>query len=76
MVQLLGSPEHHPRSLRGRWLFLRGVLVIFDIMDVPNIHQGSYVSISDLYLPGKWSNSWGRGKDKQNVIQGKFNIHL
>ena len=45
VVPLLGSPERHPRSLRERWRFLRGVLVVFDIMDVPNIHQGSSVSI-------------------------------
>jgi hypothetical protein len=45
VVKLLGSPERHPRSLRGRWRFLRGVLVVFDIMDAPRIHQESYVSI-------------------------------
>jgi hypothetical protein len=37
--------QRHPRSLRGSWRFLRGVLVVFDIMDVPRIHKGSYVSI-------------------------------
>jgi hypothetical protein len=45
VVKLLGSPERHQRSLRGRWRFLRGVLVVFDISDVPRIHQGSYVYI-------------------------------
>jgi hypothetical protein len=45
VVKLLGSPERHPRSLRGRWRFLRGVLVVFDTRDVPSIHKGSYVSI-------------------------------
>ena len=45
VVKLLGSPERHPRSLRGRWRFLRGVLVVFDIRDAPRIHKGSYVSI-------------------------------
>ena len=45
VVKLLGSPERHPRSLRGRWRFLRGVLVVFDIRDVPRIHQGSCISI-------------------------------
>ena len=45
MVKLLGSQERHPRSLRGCWRFLRGVLVVFDIRDAPRIHQGSYVSI-------------------------------
>ena len=32
-------------SLRGRWRFLRGVLVVFDMVDVSRIHQGSYISI-------------------------------
>ena len=32
-------------SLKGCWLFLRGVLVVFYIMDVSRIHQGSYMSI-------------------------------
>ena len=35
----------HPWSLRGRWCFLREVLVVFNTMDVPRIHQGSCVSI-------------------------------
>ena len=32
-------------SLRGRWRFLRGVLVVFDIVDVSRILQGSCISI-------------------------------
>ena len=32
-------------SLRGCWRFLRGVLVVFDMVDAPRIHQGSYISI-------------------------------
>jgi hypothetical protein len=40
VVKLLGSPECHPMSLRGRWRFLRGVLVVFDTLDIHNIHQG------------------------------------
>ena len=47
------SPERHPRSLRGRWRFQRGVLVVFDIRDVPGIHQGSYVSIFRSLLSRK-----------------------
>ena len=50
MVKLLGSPERHPRSLRGHWRFLRGILEVFDIRNVPEIHQGSYVSIF-IFLP-------------------------
>ena len=45
-------------SLRGGWRFLTGVLVVFDIVDVSRIHQGSYVSIfkslpawEELHLP-------------------------
>jgi hypothetical protein len=45
VVKLLGSPECHPRSLRGRWRFLRGVSVVFDKMDALRIHQGRHVSI-------------------------------
>jgi hypothetical protein len=54
--------------------------VVFNIRDIPNIPQGSYVSIfitlgyikeatyqfSDIYLPGKWANSWVL----QSIIQG------
>ena len=32
-------------SLRGRSWFLRGVFVVFDMVDCPRIHQGSYISI-------------------------------
>jgi hypothetical protein len=64
VVKLLGSPERHPRCLRGRWRFLQGVLVVFDIRDVPRIHQGSYVSISTVL---KSRPTPGRGGDKQNV---------
>ena len=35
----------HPWSLRGRWRLLRGVLMVFDMVDAPRIHQGSRVSI-------------------------------
>ena len=57
VVQLLGSPERHSRSLRGCWWFLRGVLMVFDIMDVFYIHQNEAThQFSDLYLHGKSSN--------------------
>ena len=32
-------------SLRGRWKFLRGVLVVFDMVDASRLHQRSYISI-------------------------------
>ena len=39
------STKCHLWSLRGRWWFLGGVLVVFDMVDVSMIHQGSYISI-------------------------------
>ncbi len=32
-------------SLRGCWRFLRGVLVVFEMLDASRIHPGSYISI-------------------------------
>ena len=32
-------------SLRGRWRFLRGVLVVFEMVDASRIYQGSHISI-------------------------------
>ena len=53
-------------SLRGCWRFLRGVLVVFDILEVPYIHLGSYVSIFSslptwevFYLLGSPENLYG-----------------
>ena len=31
--------------LRGRFRFLRGILVVFDMVDVSKIHRGGYISI-------------------------------
>jgi hypothetical protein len=45
VLNLLCVSRSSSWSLRGRWRLLRGVLVVFDIMDVPRIHQGSYISI-------------------------------
>ena len=39
------SSKCYPLSLWGCWRFLRGVLVVFDMVDVSRIHQGSYISI-------------------------------
>ena len=41
-------------------------LVLFDIIYI----KESIYQFSDLYLHGKWSNSWGRG-DKQNVTDSQ-----
>ena len=34
-----------PWSLRGCWWFMRGVFVVLEILDVPRVHQGCYISI-------------------------------
>ena len=39
-------------SLRGFWRVLTGVLVVFDMVDAPRIHQGSYISI--FISPPSW----------------------
>ena len=39
------SSKCHPWSLRGLWRLLRGVLVVFDMVDAPRILQGIYISI-------------------------------
>ena len=40
------SPErHHGIKEDAGWRFLRGVMVVFDMLDVSRIHQGSYISI-------------------------------
>jgi hypothetical protein len=44
-LYLHGKWSNSWRNLRGCWRFLRGVLVVFDISDVPWIHQGSYLSM-------------------------------
>ena len=45
MLHLLCVSRASSWSLRGRWRFLTGVLVVFDMVDVSRIHQGSYISI-------------------------------
>ena len=72
MVKLLGSPERHPRSLRGHWRFLRGVLVVFDIMDVPRIHKGSYVSIFRFLPSWKVVKLLGSPEHHPSVILGVY----
>ena len=51
MVKLLGSPERHPRSLRGRWRFLRGFLKIFVIRDVQTFYSIDQVNDEDARVP-------------------------
>ena len=40
-------------SLGGRWRFLRGVLVIFEMVDASRIHQGSYIYIFKVVVQKK-----------------------
>ena len=48
-------------------MFLRGVLVVFDIMNAPRIHKGSYVLIFTSLPSWKVVQLLGEGGDKQNV---------
>ena len=45
VIHLLCVSRASSWSLRGRWRFLRGVLVDFDMVDALRMHQGSYISI-------------------------------
>ena len=81
MLHLLCVSRASSWSLRGRWRFLTGVLVFFNMMDVSRIHQGSYISIFKslpawevLHLLGiSGASSWSpRGRWRlflQSVIQ-------
>ena len=64
MLHLLCVSRASSWSPRGRWRFLRGVLVVFDMMDDPRIHQGSCISIfirlptwEVLQLLGEWGGN-------------------
>ena len=52
ILHLLCVSRASSRSLRGRWRFLTGVLVVFNMVDVSRIHQGSYISI--FISPPSW----------------------
>jgi hypothetical protein len=59
-------PPLHPRSLWGRWWFLRGVLVVFDILNMHNIHQGRYVSIfRSTFLGSGLTAGFSRASSKE-----------
>jgi hypothetical protein len=62
---LVSVPRTSSWSLRGRWWFLRGVLMVLILwMSFIYITEATY-QFSDLYLQGKLSNSWVL----QSVIQ-------
>ena len=64
------SSKCHPWSLRGCWGFLRGVLVVFDIMNDPRIHQGSCISIFNSIPARKVLQLLGSPERHPSVILG------
>ena len=59
-------------SLRGRWRFLRGVLVVFEMLDTTRIHQGSYMSSFKFLLTWKVVQLLGSPKRHPSVILGVY----
>ena len=59
MLHLLCVFRSSSWSLRGSWRFLRGVLVVFEMVDASKIHPGSYISIFK-FLPS-WMVQEGQG---------------
>ena len=63
-------------SLRGRWRFLRGVLVVFEMLDTTRMHQGSSISIFKSLPSWKVVQHLGSpmvGGDKENVTNPPTN---
>jgi hypothetical protein len=56
--------------LRGRWRFLRGVLVVFEMVDASRIHQGSYISIFKSLPSWKVLHLLGSAERHPSVILG------
>ena len=59
-------------SLRGRLRFLRGVLVVFDILDAPTIHHGSCISIFKSLPSWKVIQLLGPPECHPNAIHGVY----
>ena len=64
------SSKCHPWGLRGRWWFLGGVLVVFDITDALRIHQGSCISIFNSIPARKVLQLLGSPERHPSVILG------
>jgi hypothetical protein len=64
------SSKCHPWGLRGRWWFLRGFLVVFDIMDASRIHQGSCISIFNSIPAWEVLQLLGSQEHHRSVIHG------
>ena len=62
------------RYLHGKWsncwVLQSGVLVVFDIMDAPRIHQGSYVSIFQSLPSWKVVQLLGQGWTNKTFFHG------
>ena len=63
------SSKCHPWSLRGCWRYLRGDL-IFDILNVPRMHQRSYISIFGSLLSLKVVQLLGSPERHPSVFLG------
>ena len=59
-------------SLKGRWRFLRGVLVVFEMVDAPRIHPGSYISIFKFLPSLKVVQLLGSPERHPSVILGVY----
>jgi hypothetical protein len=70
MLHLLCVSRASSWSLKGRWRFLRGVLVVFDIMDDPRIHQGSCISIFNSIPAWEVLQLLGSQEHHRSVIHG------
>ena len=57
-------------SLRGRWRFLRGVLVVFEWVDASRIHPGNYISIFKFLSSRKVVQLLGSPEHHPSVILG------
>ena len=59
-------------SLRGLWRFLRGVLVVFEMVDASSIHPGSYISIFKFLPSWKVVQLLGSPERHPSVILGVY----
>ena len=59
-------------SLSGRWRFLRGVLVVFQMVDASRIHPGSYLSIFKFLPSWKVVQLLGSLERHPRVILGVY----
>ena len=70
VVQLLCVSRASSWSLRGRWRFLRGVLVVFEMVDASRIHPGSCISIFKTLFSRKVLELLGSPERHPSIILG------